>query len=116
MAFDSKLIDGTRCYVSAALGELVAHGNNFSITDADWSTFYWKASNPDDPPTEAEVATRAEELRKKDAYRLKRKGEYPRPQEQLDMQYHDQVNGTTTFKDAIAAIKTKYPKSLADSA
>ena len=31
-------------------------------------------------------------------------------QQQLDMQYWDSVNGTTTWKDHIAAVKAKYPK------
>tara|TARA_R100001440_G_scaffold1076_1_gene3568 strand:- start:613 stop:924 length:312 start_codon:yes stop_codon:yes gene_type:complete len=31
--------------------------------------------------------------------------------EQLDMQYWDAVNGTTTWKDHITAVKAKYPKS-----
>jgi hypothetical protein len=35
---------------------------------------------------------------------------YPSIGDQLDMQYHDSVNGTTTWKDAIAAVKTKYQK------
>jgi hypothetical protein len=35
---------------------------------------------------------------------------YPPIQEQLDMQYWDSVNGTTTWKDAIAAVKTENPK------
>ena len=30
--------------------------------------------------------------------------------QQLDMQYWDAVNGTTTWKDHIAAVKSKYPK------
>jgi len=30
--------------------------------------------------------------------------------EQLDMQYWDSVNGTTTWKDHVAAVKAKYPK------
>jgi hypothetical protein len=30
--------------------------------------------------------------------------------DQLDMQYHDSVNGTTTWQDHIAAVKAKYPK------
>ena len=30
--------------------------------------------------------------------------------QQLDMQYWDSVNGTTTWKDHIAAVKAKYPK------
>ena len=35
---------------------------------------------------------------------------YPSIGDQLDMQYHDSVNGTTTWADAIAAVKTKYAK------
>jgi hypothetical protein len=44
-------------------------------------------------------------------YASKRTLEYPTIQEQLDMQYWDSVNGTTTWQDAIEAIKNKYPKS-----
>jgi len=28
------------------------------------------------------------------------------------MQYHDQVNGTTIWKDTIQAVKDKYPKTI----
>ena len=35
---------------------------------------------------------------------------YASVQEQLDMQYWDAVNGTTTWKDHVAAVKSKYPK------
>ena len=35
---------------------------------------------------------------------------YASVQEQLDMQYWDAVNGTTTWKDHVAAVKAKYPK------
>ena len=30
--------------------------------------------------------------------------------DQLDMQYWDQVNGTTTWKDHVASVKAQYPK------
>jgi len=43
-------------------------------------------------------------------YREQRKAEYPEVGDQFDMQYHDSVNGTTTWADAIAAVKTKYAK------
>jgi len=43
-------------------------------------------------------------------YSRNRAAAYPRIGDQLDMQYHDSVNGTTTWADAIAAVKTKYPK------
>ena len=35
---------------------------------------------------------------------------YPTWGEQMDMQYHDNVDGTTTWKDAIQAVKDAYPK------
>jgi len=50
-------------------------------------------------------------------YRKERTGEfgtrdtiYASIPEQLDMQYWDAVNGTTTWKDHVAAVKAKYPK------
>lgn len=45
-----------------------------------------------------------------DTYKYQRAKEYPSLQEQLDMQYWDSVNGTTTWQDAINAVKAKYPK------
>jgi len=35
---------------------------------------------------------------------------YPSWQEQLDMQYKDLLNGTTTWKDAVAKVKSDNPK------
>ena len=43
-------------------------------------------------------------------YSRKRAAEYPSIADQLDMQYHDGVNSTTTWAAAIAAVKTKYAK------
>ena len=45
-----------------------------------------------------------------DSYRSKRRLAYPSQQEQVAMQYWDQVNGTTTWKDAIAKVKSDNPK------
>jgi len=45
-----------------------------------------------------------------DAYKIKRQIEYPSIQDQLDMQYWDNVNSTTTWKDAIAKVKSDNPK------
>ena len=42
-------------------------------------------------------------------YARNRKEEYD-ALNQLEMQYDDEVNSTTTWKNAIEAIKTKYPK------
>ena len=51
------------------------------------------------------------------AYQRSRTGEegetdttYLTIQEQLDLMYWDQINGTTNWKDHITAVKAKYPK------
>ena len=43
-------------------------------------------------------------------YAQYRAAAYPSIGDQLDMQYHDLVDSTTTWEDAIAAVKSKYPK------
>jgi len=40
-----------------------------------------------------------------------RKDAYPSTGDQLDMMYHDAIDGTTTWQDAITAVKTQFPKS-----
>ena len=44
------------------------------------------------------------------AYARTRAKSYPSIQDQLDMQYWDNVNSTTTWKDAIAKVKSDNPK------
>ena len=51
----------------------------------------------------------AADLKKTEAVNS-RKNEYPSIEDQLDMQYWDSVNGTTTWKDAITKVKTDNPK------
>jgi len=46
------------------------------------------------------------------SYTELRAAEYPSREEQFDMQFHDQVNGTTIWRDTIQAIKDKYPKTI----
>ena len=41
-----------------------------------------------------------------------RQQEYPSLQEQEDMKYWDEINGTTVWRDTITAIKEKYPKTI----
>ena len=45
-----------------------------------------------------------------DSYKSQRRAAFPSLEEQLDMQYWDAVNGTTTWKDAIAKVKSDNPK------
>ena len=43
-------------------------------------------------------------------YQRDRAEQYPSIQDQLDMQYHDAIDGTTTWKDAVAKVKADNPK------
>jgi hypothetical protein len=49
---------------------------------------------------------------KTEAYKALRRLAYPPVAEQLDMLYHDAVDGTTTWVGAIKAVKDKYPKPV----
>ena len=44
------------------------------------------------------------------AYARNRAEAYPSLKDQMDMQFHDAANGTTTWNDAIQAVKTANPK------
>ena len=63
-------------------------------------------------PSEADIITKANELEAEynaQEYARDRKEEYD-ALNQLELISDDAINGTTTHKDAIVAIKTKYPK------
>tara|TARA_B100000902_G_scaffold261674_1_gene247953 strand:+ start:591 stop:923 length:333 start_codon:yes stop_codon:yes gene_type:complete len=64
-------------------------------------------------PSEAEVNSGLKKLQDDfDAadYARKRVDAYPSIQDQLDMQYWDKKNGTTTWVDAVAKVKSDNPK------
>jgi hypothetical protein len=66
-------------------------------------------------PTDAEIAgevTRLQAEYDSKQYQRDRATAYPSLQEQADMQYHDKLNTTTTWIDAINAVKAKYPKPV----
>ena len=58
---------------------------------------------------DAEEATVAAE-KTANEYKEKREDSYPDWKTQMDMQYWDSVNGTTTWKDLITKIKSDNPK------
>jgi uncharacterized small protein (DUF1192 family) len=65
-------------------------------------------------PTEAEIQAEIVRLQAEyDAkqYQRDRAVAYPSIQEQLDMQYWDSINGTTTWQDAISTVKSQYAKN-----
>ena len=58
--------------------------------------------------TEYEYARQLDE--EANGYKVARQSAYASIQDQLDMQYWDNVNGTTTWKDHIAQVKSDNPK------
>ena len=84
------------------------YANLVMLTTHDGKTY--------DKPTESYLTT---ELAKMQANfddasysreRLEKPDGYPAIGDQLDMQYHDAVDGTTTWKDHVAAVKAAHPK------
>lgn len=102
--------------ISKALLSL-APGASWSMNDDDYNQITW--NSPDIPkPTEQEVVQKIAELtyqQEVEVYKEQRAAEYPSMADQQDMQFHDAVNGTTTWKDAIQAVKDKYPKQTMDA-
>jgi len=83
---------------------------------AEWvltgDTIRWD-SDDIDQPTDAEIAAeivRLDDQHTAKEYARNREADYPSVNDQLDMIYWDGVNGTTTWQDAIAAVKTAHPK------
>ena len=70
----------------------------------------WDSSNPDTQPTDDELNAASTAWKAANDYKQKREDSYPDWKSQMDMQYWDQVNGTTTWKDAIAKVKSDNPK------
>ena len=90
---------------------------HLGFTDADFrlgesgSDVIIEQWNSDQPqPTVAEIEAADAEWHSQNDHKISRAAEYPSLAEQLDMQYWDKINGTTTWADAIQAVKDKYPK------
>ncbi len=83
----------------------------FKLENNDLSTIEWL--NGTSVISDADIEAKMTELNTEynnTVYERDRRIAYPSIREQLDMQYHDAVNGTTTWKDAIAKVKADNPK------
>jgi hypothetical protein len=69
----------------------------------------WSAYDKDGKEVSIDINAVNTEYAKED-YIDKREDQYPSLEEQLDLQYWDQVNGTTKWKEAIAKVKSDNPK------
>ena len=79
--------------------------------DIDNCEIDWLDGTPE--ISKADIKTKMAELQTQfdnNQYQRDRAVAYPSIQDQLDMQYHDQINGTTTWKDAVAKVKADNPK------
>jgi hypothetical protein len=70
----------------------------------------WDSDNPDSQPTDDELNTAYTAWKNENEYKYKRENAYPDWKTQMDMQYWDSVNGTTTWQDLITKIKSDNPK------
>ena len=83
---------------------------------AKWSVSSGVVSWLDDSqtePTTVEINTeiaRLEAEHNAQEYARNRATAYASTGDQLDMQYWDSVNDTTTWKDHVASVKTQFPK------
>ena len=81
----------------------------FTINADDINQITWL--NGTTPIPKADIEAKMVEVQADyDAKQYQRDRVYPSIGEQLDMQYWDSVNGTTTWKDAVAKVKSDNPK------
>ena len=88
-------------------------GTQWVANGSTYDGISWLEANETSKPTKAEIDAEVIRLQAEyDAleYQRDRAVSFPTWQEQLDMQYHDQLNGTTTWKDALAKVKADNPK------
>jgi hypothetical protein len=83
----------------------------YNATNVGWDAANnkWLASDKDGKAINV-VSKDVDAEYAKQEYKNKRSNEYPTIQDQLDMQYWDKKNGTTTWVDAIAKVKSDNPK------
>jgi len=84
----------------------------WSWNKIDYSGIVWHESNKSPIPSKEELEEEIARLEAEQAatqYQRDRKAEYDQLN-QYEMMFDDEVNGTTTWIDAINAIKAKYPK------
>ena len=83
----------------------------FKYTEDDINTIEW--INNTTPTSKADIEAKMAELQTaydNNAYQRVRATAYPSWQEQMDLQYKDLLNGTTTWKDAVAKVKSDNPQ------
>jgi len=86
--------------------QVIVRGDDINTCEIEWH-------NGTTPIPVADIEAKMVELQAEydaNQYQRDRATAYPTIQEQLDMQYWDNVNGTTNWEDAIAKVKADNPK------
>ena len=98
--------------INLALVQLGKNGNQYKLDSnpPPHKITWWNPDNKDSQPTDDELNAAYTTWKNANEYKQNRENSYPSLQEQMDMQYWDSVNGTTTWKDAIAKVKSDNPK------
>ena len=87
--------------------EVTVIGDDINTCEITWH-------NATTPISKADIEAKMVEVQAdydNNEYQRDRATAYPTIQEQLDMQYWDGINNTTTWKDAVAKVKSDNPKS-----
>jgi len=106
MRFDNSDIS----YINEAIFNIRPNSSWSSTPEGEITE--WRDAAGTDKPTQAEIDAEVTRLKAEytaQDYARNRKIEYD-ALNQLELISDDAINGTTTHKDAIVAIKTKYPK------
>ena len=81
-----------------------------SVSRENYDTIQWH--NETAVISKADIEAKMVEVQADyDAKQYQRDRVYPSIGDQLDMQYKDLLNGTTTWKDAVAKVKSDNPKN-----
>ena len=80
-----------------------------SVNSEDIDNIIWHDGTTE--ISKADIQAKQTELDNANSHVVVRIESYPSIGEQFDMMYKDQVNGTTTWKDAIAKVKSDNPKT-----
>lgn len=110
---EKMLDDGAEPHIALAIHSLRPDAT-WDLTGNKYSGLNWQDATQL-VPTEQEIIDEIEHLRtikESIEYRHTRETEYLPLREQLDMQYWDQINGTTTWQDHITEVKTNNPKPV----
>jgi len=86
--------------------EVTVRGTDINTCEIEWN-------NGTTPIPKADIEAKMVEVQAEydaNQYQRDRATAYPSIQEQLDMQYWDNVNDTTNWEDAIAKVKADNPK------